>query len=222
MQADRDLKFTLVNSSKEEKETTIDPRKPILLDTPPGTDLWRKPPVESYNMPYLATSFETSHFKSARVTVTGPWTRLYDQAGLIVLWPSRDGSQSGPPSAWIKTGIEFYEGKPNLSTVATPASSSSDWSLVPIDSGAVTIEIEREIDSKGPSPSLWVYLVTQTGRKAVREITWAFSQEMLAQKVAIGLYVARPTKDPENPQNDHERLTAEFTEFKIQDRKSVV
>lgn len=70
--------------------------------------------------------------------------------------------------------------------MATPATSSSDWSLIPLDNGTVTIEIERETKSGVAGSSLWVYLLENGDRKAVREVTWAFSEEKLLENLHIG------------------------------------
>lgn len=149
------------------------------LHAPPVTDLWRKPAVtyvESDNAPSLVTSTTTHAFRAAEVTVSAAWTRLYDQGGLVLIAPA-----SGPhqKSAWVKTGIEFYNGKPNLSTVATPRTSTSDWSLLPLTEDTIRIRVEREVDGGALSPSLWVYLLKEGGEKlAVREITWVCEHYM--------------------------------------------
>lgn len=117
-----------------------------------------------------------------------------------------------PPVAWIKTGIEFYDSRPNLSTVATPPISTSDWSLIPLSSDTVTIKVERErADGGVKGPSLWVYLVEGTTQTAVREVTWPFSAERLLENLHVGVYVARPTKL--EGENDTEELSAQFTDF---------
>ncbi|KAG9014566.1 hypothetical protein FRB95_007247 [Tulasnella sp. JGI-2019a] len=142
------------------------------LHAPPVTDLWRKPAapyVESDNAPSLITSTKLHAFRAAEVTVSATWTRLYDQAGLVLIAPASEDQKS----SWVKTGIEFYNGKPNLSTVATPRASTSDWSLVPLSEHTVRIRVEREVHAEALSPSLWVYLMKENGeRLAVREITW--------------------------------------------------
>lgn len=141
-----------------------------------GTDLWRKPatptkpPVESDNAPSYLTNIPASSFRAAQVTVNAQWTRLYDQGGLIFYFPS-----SANKSAWLKTGIELYNNRANLSTVATPGSATSDWGLVPLQQGAskVTIRVEREEEDGKFGPSLWVYMIQEDGEKlAVREVTW--------------------------------------------------
>lgn len=159
----------------------------FVLHAKPGTDLWRKPsipPVESDNAPSLVTSVPLHAFRSAQITVSAKWTRLYDQGGLILTTPTPEGD--GKP-AWVKTGIEFYNHQANLSTVATPSKSTSDWSLLPLtDNQSVTVRVEREVSKGELSPTLWVYLVKEDGNTvAVREITWVCWSHLLAAESVI-------------------------------------
>ncbi|KAG8872042.1 hypothetical protein FRB97_008069 [Tulasnella sp. 331] len=185
------------------------------LHAPPVSDLWRKPAVpyvESDNAPCLVTSTTVHTFRAAQVTVSAAWTRLYDQGGLILIAPASDSHHK---SAWVKTGIEFYNGKPNLSTVATPRTSTSDWSLVPLMEDTVQIRVEREMNGGGLSPSLWVYLLKEDGTKlAVREITWFFEGVTAdsPRELLVGAYVARPT-----PQlNDDSELEVKFNNLHVE------
>ena len=111
----------------------------------------------------------------------------------------------------MKTGIELYEGRANLSTVATHPTSSSDWSLVPLAEGvtSVTIEVERKWGS------LWVYLVKEDGnRTAVREVTWGFTETTLALgAISLGVYTARPTKTADG--GEEGALEVFYSDFKI-------
>jgi len=152
------------------------------------TDYWRKPPaLDVSSAPKDLKTVSSSQFHRARVTVSAPWTRLYDQGGLLVFFPNKSGGKQ----FWLKTGIEYYNGQANLSTVS--AREWADWSLLPLESDTVTVEIEREhVDREaGTGSSLWVYLVEGEKRTAVREVTWAFEEE---GDVQVGVYAARPTK----------------------------
>ena len=65
--------------------------------------------------------------------------RLYDQAGLIVLWAENKRSTILESSKvekrkWLKAGIEFADERANLSTVA--ATEWADWSLLPLTTSA--------------------------------------------------------------------------------------
>jgi regulation of enolase protein 1 (concanavalin A-like superfamily) len=122
----------------------------------------------------------------------------------------------------IKSGIEFYQGKPYVATVGCDA--WADWSLVPMPQFAsgcdnnrtgpgATIEARREQDALGKS--LWLYWITkdEQGKEVeklpIREVTWAFADEE-GWNVGIAGYVCRPTKLSDT--GDEELLEAEFAE----------
>ena len=128
------------------------------------------------------------------MSVSGPWTRLYDQGGLFIFFPNR--SVAGQPF-WLKAGIEFYHERLHISVVASRE--WSDWSLTETDAPDVTIEVEREVadKEKGTGSSLFLYIVKDGIRSEVpiREITWAFEQE---GEMSVGVYAARPTSESPN------------------------
>jgi regulation of enolase protein 1 (concanavalin A-like superfamily) len=103
---------------------------------------------------------------------------------------------------WIKTGIEFYEGKAWVSTVGCDA--WSDWSVVPMpfaDRPSVTIEVVKK------GVSLWVYWIVESGgveeKIPLRELNWVFAEE--DWNVGVGAFVARETKG-----EGKDELTVEF------------
>jgi uncharacterized protein len=93
----------------------------VLTETvPAGTDYWR---VTHYgfirdNGPFRYE--ERSGDFEAKVRISGQYRELYHQAGLMIRIDEKN---------WIKTGIEFVDGKQNLSAVVTRE--ASDWSVVP-------------------------------------------------------------------------------------------
>ncbi|KAG8899878.1 hypothetical protein FRB99_006396 [Tulasnella sp. 403] len=191
------------------------------LRAPPVTDLWRKPaagshpPVDSRNAPSLVTAVSVNDFRAAQVTVEADWTRLYDQGGLVLYLPKPSGAQDKEP--WLKTGIEFYGNRANLSTVATAARATSDWSLVPLDGGTAkaTVRVEREIHDGQPGPSLWVYLIGPDGQKnPVREVTWVFENSAAGGDLQVGAYAARPTKA--GNEDDVEELIVHFSALSVE------
>jgi uncharacterized protein len=92
----------------------------ITLNAQSKTDFWR---VTRYG--YIT---DNGHFYYqeregdfiATVKVKGDYKELYDQAGLMIRIDDKN---------WIKTGIEFVNGRQNISTVFTR--NFSDWSVVP-------------------------------------------------------------------------------------------
>ncbi|KAL8750884.1 MAG: hypothetical protein Q9199_006785 [Rusavskia elegans] len=166
------------------------------LHTPPQTDIWRKPQpfTDTFNAPRYLTTLPLKELKSLQVTVKGAWKTLFDQGGLLMLLPAREGENQ----RWIKTGIEFYNGKPHISAVACDR--WADWSLLPLpssDTSEATIRMEREVDaSTGEKTStMWIRCHNlETGEWIpIREIAWGFEHE--EGEVQVGVYAAKPTED---------------------------
>ncbi|KAL1965002.1 hypothetical protein VTN77DRAFT_6202 [Rasamsonia byssochlamydoides] len=176
--------FTFVNTTQKVPSDETIPVE-FSITAPPSTDIWAKPPSTiRFNAPILYKAIPLKSFKRARVAIAANWKTLYDQGGLLLVIHG-----PGDEKKWIKTGIEFTEGKPHVSTVAKDR--WADWSLLPVPSGgnAATIEIARESDG-----SLWVYLVEGILRAPIREVTWAFEGEATAE-CWIGTYAAKPSKE---------------------------
>ncbi|KAG8746977.1 hypothetical protein FRC10_002776 [Ceratobasidium sp. 414] len=169
---------------------------PITISAVPGTDLWRKPPsTNSTNAPAYVMYHPLSTFRRAQVTVNAQWDRLYDQGGLVLLLPGTEiaGSlRSHSYEAWVKTGIEMFDGKPNVGTVATPPHGYSDWSLVPTPPGTTSVTIEAAREKGGPS--LYIYIVEGEQKTLIREVTWVFHGSDPLAMLGVGVYAARPTK----------------------------
>lgn len=101
---------------------------------------------------------------------------------------------------WIKTGIEFYHGKPFVSTVG--CDKFADWSLTPLPvsasassssvsnskEGYASVTLELEKDAK--EGTLWVYIVDGEERFPIREVTWVLDVE--ETEIWIGVYAATP------------------------------
>jgi regulation of enolase protein 1 (concanavalin A-like superfamily) len=164
-------------------------------------------------------------FVSATVSLSFVCTERYDQGGLLFSLRQRDSSgkassTSEAPEKWIKTGIEFYKGKPMLSTVT--CDSWADWSVAPLDlslcgeSSApkgikvdwTTISIVKETDQHGVS--LWVYQIDQTGEKrSLREVTWVYGLDAEQWDLEILAMAARPEV------NSSEKLEVTFRDIEI-------
>lgn len=175
---------------------------PFQITSPPGTDIWDKPPsTHSFNAPIIYQTTSVGALKSAKVTVSAQWKDRYDQGGLVLVVKTPDTTR------WVKTGIEFEYGIPNISTVAKDQ--WSDWSLRPLlteSSNKATIELEVIDDG-----SLWVWLVGSDGQKhALREVTWYAGLEKSVQ-VWVGVYVAKPA-----PSGEKDDLVVDFEGLVIQ------
>ncbi|KAI1433402.1 hypothetical protein GGR50DRAFT_505360 [Xylaria sp. CBS 124048] len=198
---------------------------PFTIQANPGTDIWRKPPSTNvWNAPIARTnSGSLTKFRSARVTFWAPWTERYDQAGLLLV--PRRASSSPPttaaPDKWLKTGIEYYQNQPQLSTVGCDR--WADWGIAPLttpvdrDRG-VTLEARRESDENGVS--IWIYrlvLDEVTGHVVVRiplrEVCWILADEEQDGRegwvLDVSPLVARPERRAAGP------LCAEFKEFTV-------
>ena len=166
----------------------------------PGTDVWDKPPAtHSFNAPIIYRTTTVGSLKAAKVTISSEWKHKYDQGGLcLVVNPS--GSRK-----WVKTGVEFENDQPNVSTVATDR--WSDWSLIPLqDASRATVWIEVTNDG-----SLWVRLLKEDGRVTpLREVTWWADLPKEAE-CWVGVYVAKPA-----PHGEEEDLTVHFQDLKIE------
>ncbi|MCA1217425.1 DUF1349 domain-containing protein [Streptomyces sp. 8L] len=74
-----------------------------------------------------------------RVTFTGGYRDQYDQAGLLLRLDA---------TSWIKAGVEFVDGRRQVSAVVTRG--VSDWSVAPLDgpvAGPMTVELDRRGDT---------------------------------------------------------------------------
>ncbi|KAL5363731.1 hypothetical protein BJX96DRAFT_156144 [Aspergillus floccosus] len=160
----------------------------ITIHTPPDTDIWR-PSMnkDNFTAPYLYTRIQTADFQSVKVTVQADWKTLYDQGGLAITFPKR---QKHNYLQWIKAGVEFTDGAPYLGVVGTDR--LSDWSLSPLlqgaDTGKTSIEIVRD------GSDAWVYVIEGNARRALRQVTWAFS-EGCSEQMHVGIYAAKPTRE---------------------------
>ena len=110
----------------------------LTMNVTPQSDYWR---VSHYGFtvddaPFLYT-MRGGEFE-VKVKVTGDYTARFDQAGLMLRID---------PENYIKAGIEFVDGKYNLSTVVTHH--TSDWSIIALDRPVpfVWIKAVRRLDA---------------------------------------------------------------------------
>lgn len=173
--------------------------KPFTLPIPPSTDIW-SPDAETdvFTAPLLYHVLPVGAFKSISVTVSANWKTQFDQGGLAIVFPHLSASSGiGTRSKWIKTGIEFYEGKPAFSTVTCDR--FSDWSLCPLAStddakmGTATVEAVRE------GKKLVVNVIEGGVKRPLREVMWAFLEDRNEEaEMWVGVYGAKPTAEKED------------------------
>ncbi|KAL2169061.1 hypothetical protein VTG60DRAFT_6483 [Thermothelomyces hinnuleus] len=232
------------------------PTNTFTITAGPGTDIWRKPPTtDVFNAPIalppagatpLRHSGPLTSFLSARLSLNFTPQEQYDQGGILLSFRQRRNDDNddddnnnnnrasspaaGPPPKWIKSGIEFYNGRPRLSTVS--CDNWADWSVADLlpaeasgqsrsetgmgtgaETGWTTISIEKDKDGNGTG--VWVYRVLEDGnggetKVPLREICWVFGQERLEDwEVEVHAMAARPEKKAKGG------LTVEFGDLKV-------
>ncbi|MCQ2111254.1 MAG: DUF1349 domain-containing protein [Bacteroidaceae bacterium] len=96
--------------------------KTLIMDVPAQTDYWR---IAHYGFtvddgPFLYTTYGGEF--EAKVKVSGQYKTRFDQAGMMIRIDNEN---------YVKFGIEFVDGKYNISTVVTHH--TSDWSVITLD-----------------------------------------------------------------------------------------
>ena len=110
----------------------------LVMDVTPQSDYWR---ISHYGFtvddaPFLYT-VRGGEFE-VKVRISGEYKVRFDQAGLMIRVDKEN---------YIKTGIEFVDGKYNLSTVVTHT--TSDWSVIELEEPVeyVWIKAVRRLDA---------------------------------------------------------------------------
>ena len=110
----------------------------LTMSVTPQTDYWR---ISHYGFtvddaPFLY-SLRGGEFE-VKVKISGDYKTRFDQSGLMLRTDNEN---------YIKAGIEFVDGKYNLSTVVTHH--TSDWSIIPLDKPVkfVWIKAVRRLDA---------------------------------------------------------------------------
>ncbi|RYH12090.1 DUF1349 domain-containing protein [Tropicimonas sp. IMCC6043] len=98
--------------------------------TAEGTDFWRRTHYGFERASGHALLFGMPGRFAAEITFSGQFAAKYEQAGLL-LWEDE--------TRWIKAGIEYADGRPNLAVVVTDG--CSDWSMTPLGSTPDTCTI---------------------------------------------------------------------------------
>lgn len=112
--------------------------KSLLMTVTPQSDYWR---ISHYGFtvddaPFYYTTYGGEF--EAKVKISGNYKARFDQTGLMLRIDKEN---------YIKAGIEFVDGKYNLSTVVTHG--TSDWSVITLDTvpSAVWIKAVRRLDA---------------------------------------------------------------------------
>ena len=121
-----------------EPETWSVENNVLTMDVTPQSDYWR---ISHYGFtvddaPFLYT-VRGGEFE-VKVKISGEYKVRFDQAGLMLRIDKEN---------YIKTGIEFVDGKYNLSTVVTHK--TSDWSVIELEKPVeyVWIKAVRRLDA---------------------------------------------------------------------------
>ena len=136
--------YTCVAQSLEKMQCFNEPAKWDIKDNTmsmmvtPQTDYWR---ISHYGFtvddaPFFYT-IRGGEFE-VKVKISGEYKTRFDQSGLMLRIDQEN---------YIKAGIEFVDGKYNLSTVVTHH--TSDWSIIPLDKPVpyVWIKAVRRLDA---------------------------------------------------------------------------
>lgn len=159
----------------------------LTMQVTPNTDYWR---ISHYGFTVDDAPFYYAEYGGefeAKVKISGDYKVRFDQAGMMIRLDHEN---------YIKSGIEYVDGKYNVSTVVTHT--TSDWSVTALDR---------------PVEAIWIKAVR---RKDAIEIFYSFDDKeyhmmrnawMKANcPVKIGMFAASP---------DGTGFKATFTDFKV-------
>ena len=110
----------------------------FVMQTPAKTDYWR---ITHYGFTVDDAPFYYGVYGGefeTKVKITGDYKTTFDQMGLMLRIDHKN---------WIKTGVEFVDGKIHVSTVVTH--NTSDWSVIELDNAPkyIWIKAVRRLDA---------------------------------------------------------------------------
>lgn len=161
--------------------------KKLTLFATPQSDYWR---IAHYGFtvddaPFLYTTYGGEF--EAKVKITGDYRERYDQAGMMIRIDHEN---------YIKTGIEYVDGKYNLSAVVTHH--TSDWSVITLDRAVpfIWIKAVRRLDA------VEIYYSYDDQTYTLMRIAWLQDNT----PVQVGLMAASP---------DGQGFNASFEHFQV-------
>ncbi len=112
--------------------------KSLIMQVTPKSDYWR---ISHYGFTVDDAPFYYANYGGefeAKVKLTGAYKARFDQMGLMIRTDAKN---------YIKTGVEFVDGKFNVSTVVTHE--KSDWSVTTLDKVPpfIWIKVVRRLDA---------------------------------------------------------------------------
>jgi hypothetical protein len=110
----------------------------LRVSVDPGTDFWRTTGYGYVHDNGHIYGEQLPGDLDVSVRVRGAFANQYDQAGIML----RADEQT-----WLKTGLEFFEGRPRLSTVLTMGCSSWMVADLPPGTDEVTLRVSRRGDA---------------------------------------------------------------------------
>ena len=110
----------------------------LVMQVTPNSDYWR---ISHYGFTVDDAPFYYATYGGefeAKVKLTGAYKARFDQMGLMIRTDHKN---------YIKTGVEFVDGKFNVSTVVTHE--KSDWSVLPLEKVPpfIWIKVLRRLDA---------------------------------------------------------------------------
>lgn len=127
-----------MNWLNEPDRWEVKDKRTFVMQVPPQTDYWR---VSHYGFtvddaPFYYTTYGGEF--EVKVKITGIYKTTFDQMGLML----RIDYQN-----WIKAGVEYVNGKQNVSTVVTH--NTSDWSVIELNDAprSIWMKAVRRLDA---------------------------------------------------------------------------
>lgn len=120
-----------MNWFNEPASWSIQDAQTFVMQVPAQTDYWR---ISHYGFTVDDAPFYYALYGGefeAKVKITGNYETTFDQMGLMLRIDHEN---------WIKAGVEYVNGKQNVSTVVTHK--TSDWSVVELDKAPRSIWIK--------------------------------------------------------------------------------